>query len=57
MGSRLWLLARAKLTPETIELARSSIAESLAWMLELGIAVTLVGGLLLAFANWRHPTK
>lgn len=37
-GSRLWLLERAKLTAETIRLARSYAEEALAWLVEDGIA-------------------
>lgn len=37
-GSRLWLLERAKLTSETVRLARSYIEEALAWLVEDGIA-------------------
>lgn len=37
-GSRLWLLERAKLTPETVRLARSYAEEALAWLVTDGIA-------------------
>lgn len=37
-GSRLWLLERAKLTVETIRLARTYAEEALAWLVEDGIA-------------------
>jgi phage gp46-like protein len=34
MGSRLWLLRREKLVPETLARARSYAEEALAWMVE-----------------------
>lgn len=37
-GSRLWLLARAKATAETLRLAQSYAEEALAWLVEDGIA-------------------
>jgi len=37
-GSRLWLLERAKLTAETLRLARSYVEEALAWLVDDGIA-------------------
>lgn len=37
-GSRLWLLERAKSTRENIALARASVLEALAWIVEEGIA-------------------
>ncbi len=38
IGSRLYLLAREKITPETIARAREYIAEALQWMLDDGVA-------------------
>lgn len=37
-GSRLWLLAREKQTPRTLERAREYTEEALAWLVEDGIA-------------------
>ena len=41
IGSRLWLLARAKRTPQTLRLAQTFIEEALQWMLQDGVAVAL----------------
>lgn len=41
IGSRLWLLRRAKRLPETLRLAQDYIRESLAWMIEEGLAVRI----------------
>lgn len=38
IGSRLWLLARAKLIPQTFNSAREYAQESLDWLVEDGIA-------------------
>ena len=38
IGSRLWLLRRAKATPATQRLAEQYIREALAWMIEDGVA-------------------
>lgn len=38
IGSRLWLLARAKLVPETITRAREYAEEALRWLVEDGVA-------------------
>lgn len=38
IGSRLWLLAREKLLPATINRAREYAQEALAWMVEDGLA-------------------
>lgn len=38
IGSRLWLLSRAKLTGETIEKAREYCEESLQWLIDDGVA-------------------
>jgi len=37
-GSRLWLLDRADITPDTLRLAEQYAAESLAWLVEDGVA-------------------
>jgi len=37
-GSRLWLLARAKRTPETLEAARAYALEALQWLTKDGVA-------------------
>jgi phage gp46-like protein len=41
IGSRLWLLRRAKHLPETLRLARDYIREALSWLLADGIAASL----------------
>lgn len=38
VGSRLWLLARAKLTAQTVNRAREYAEEALAWLVEDGVA-------------------
>lgn len=38
IGSRLWLLRRAKATPATQRLAEQYIREALAWMIDDGVA-------------------
>ena len=38
IGSRLWLLARRKLVPRTINEAREMAEEALAWLIEDGVA-------------------
>ncbi|MFZ5539471.1 MAG: phage GP46 family protein [Pseudomonadota bacterium] len=38
IGSRLWLLSRAKQTAETLQRARDYAREALAWLIEDGIA-------------------
>lgn len=37
-GSRLWLLARAKETPDTLARAKAYAEEALAWLVEDGVA-------------------
>lgn len=49
IGSRLWLLARAKETATTLERARAYTAEALAWMIEDGIARAIE-----IEAEWAH---
>lgn len=41
VGSRLWLLLRAKRTTETLRRARDMIAEALAWLVDDGIAASI----------------
>lgn len=38
LGSRLWLLARAKELPETLRLAKDYVTEALAWMISDNVA-------------------
>lgn len=38
IGSRLWLLSRAKLVQETVELAKEYAREALQWLLDDGVA-------------------
>lgn len=42
IGSRLWLLSRSKQTDETLELARSYARDALGWMIDDGIASSVV---------------
>lgn len=42
IGSRLWLLCRAKLTQETVSRAREYAEEALAWLVADGIAARVV---------------
>ena len=37
LGSRLWLLERAKRTQETLQLAQNYIAEALQWLIDDGV--------------------
>jgi phage gp46-like protein len=41
LGSRLWLLARAKNVPNVLVLARSYAEEALAWLVEDGVAASV----------------
>ncbi|MEX2630036.1 MAG: phage GP46 family protein [Tistlia sp.] len=41
IGSRLWLLARRKILPATLVEARQMVEESLAWLIEDGIAARI----------------
>ncbi len=41
IGSRLWLLAREKQTPETVVRARAYALEALEWLIEDGVAETV----------------
>lgn len=41
IGSRLWLLLRAKIVPETIERAKEYCREALQWLLDDGIAAVV----------------
>ncbi len=38
IGSRLWLLSRAKLLPETVALAKEYAQEALQWLVDDGVA-------------------
>jgi phage gp46-like protein len=42
IGSRLWLLARSKLVPDTIARAKEYAEEALSWMVEDGVAARVV---------------
>lgn len=42
IGSRLWLLTRAKLLPETVRQAREYAEEALAWLVKDGVAARVV---------------
>lgn len=41
LGSRLWLLARAKETPDTLARARAYAIESLQWLIDDGVATAV----------------
>jgi phage gp46-like protein len=41
MGSRLWLLARAKELPDTLERARAYTLEALQWLIDDGVAAAV----------------
>lgn len=41
IGSKLWLLSRAKLTRETLEKANEYAKESLQWLIDDGVAATV----------------
>ncbi|WP_230598914.1 phage GP46 family protein [Xanthomonas albilineans] len=41
IGSRLWLLARAKLTPSTVQRAQDYAEEALQWLIEDGVAARI----------------
>lgn len=41
MGSRLWLLARAKETPDTLARARTYTIEALQWLVDDGVATAV----------------
>lgn len=41
IGSRLWLLQRAKQTPETLSRAKEFAEESLQWMIDDGVASSI----------------
>jgi phage gp46-like protein len=49
IGSRLWLLDRAKQTPETLQRARDYITEALAWMIADGVA-----GSIDVYCEWTY---
>ena len=52
IGSRLWLLRRARRRPETLNLARDYIREALAWLIEDGIARKVE-----VTTSWISPTR
>lgn len=41
IGSRLWLLARAKLTPTTVQRAQDYAGEALQWLIDDGVAARI----------------
>lgn len=41
LGSRLWLLARAKITTETLNQAKDYCREALQWLIDDGVAVSI----------------
>lgn len=41
IGSRLWLLARAKLTPTTVQRAQDYAEEALQWLIDDGVAARI----------------
>lgn len=51
IGSRLWLLDRAKHLPETLRLAETYAREALAWLVEDGVAARVA-----VSAEWNAPT-
>ena len=65
IGSRLWLLSRAKLTLETIARARHYGEEALAWLVADGVASRIevaaerlgLDGLALSCRIWRHDGR
>jgi len=50
IGSRLWLLDRAKQTDETLARAKEYMAEALQWMIDDGVA-----GSIDIYAEWTRP--
>lgn len=50
IGSRLWLLDRAKQTPDTLARAKEYIAEALQWMIDDGVA-----GSIDLYVEWTKP--
>ena len=42
IGSRLWLLSRAKLTPETVLKAKEYAEEALQWLIDDGAAASVI---------------
>lgn len=51
LGSKLWLLERAKHTPEALADAVLFVEQALAWMVDDGVALAVS-----ATANWHKPT-
>lgn len=52
VGSRLWLLRRAKRLPETLRLAQDYCREALAWMIEAGLAARIT-----VTASWHGRSQ
>jgi phage gp46-like protein len=52
IGSRLWLLRRAKHLPETLRLAQDYMREALAWLIADGIAARIA-----VTAAWQSPSR
>ena len=52
IGSRLWLLAREKQIPETLERLRAYIREALQWLVEDGLADDLIVTVFVPRAGW-----
>lgn len=48
IGSRLWLLSRAKATAQTAEAAKNYVLEALAWMISDGVAQSII-----CTTNWN----
>ena len=65
IGSRLWLLSREKLVPDTINRAREYAQESLAWLVADGVAQRVevsaerrgADGLILICRIWRRDGR
>ncbi|TCS62594.1 phage GP46 family protein [Varunaivibrio sulfuroxidans] len=63
IGSRLWLLGREKIVPETIARARTYVREALQWLIDDGVAARVdvaveaaPGGVLAIAITVRRPT-
>lgn len=50
IGSRLWLLERAKQTSETLARAKDYMAEALQWLIDDGVAASID-----IYAEWSAP--
>lgn len=51
-GSRLWLLEREKVLPETVQRARRYVREALQWMLDDGLATDVAVSAFIPRAGW-----